>query len=158
MQFSVNPNFTKYLKERYFCEPFFWKLCVDLISRIGYQWVFRKDLISPIWRKFPENAEICLVNNFFPEGNHKNVWSTYIQNLFIRNFFAVKCKALIVTQRWILLLRGEISSFKTYAVKLLWLNSWEEEKGLEFIIDVKSIWSQYGQYNFASNIQFQNIE
>ena len=39
---------------------------MDLILRIGYQWVFHEDLISQIRQKFGEITNICLVNNFCP--------------------------------------------------------------------------------------------
>ena len=58
----------------------------------------------------------------------KNVWPNFQAhkwNFFIRNIFAVKHKGLLLTRRWILLLKDEISSFKPYSVRLLWLN-WKE--------------------------------
>ena len=44
---------TNYLKERsfawvYFCESFFFTFCVDLISRIGYRWIIRENLLLRI--------------------------------------------------------------------------------------------------------------
>ena len=50
----------------YFRESFILTFRVDLISRIAYRWIFREDLISPIWQKFAKIAKICLVNNFSP--------------------------------------------------------------------------------------------
>ena len=43
---------------------------MDSISRIGYQWIFRADLICRIWQKLAKIATICLVNKFSPEGNY----------------------------------------------------------------------------------------
>ena len=47
---------------------------VDLILRIGYRWIFREDLISPIWQKFAKISKICLVNNFSPQGSSLIKW------------------------------------------------------------------------------------